>query len=87
MEHMFDAHNLPIHFEQMIVDTLGRDNYRACIMSSPSYLYKPRLFIDGNQWCALLGDNVQDGVAGFGASPAEAFESFDKAWHEKLPMR
>ena len=24
-------------------------------------LYRP-LFVDGNQWCALYGENIQDGV-------------------------
>jgi hypothetical protein len=50
----------------------------------PSAIYRPRLSIDGNQWCALYGDNLQDGVAGFGDSPALAMEAFDKAWKEKL---
>jgi hypothetical protein len=25
---------------------------------------RPRIFIDGNQWCVLYGENLQDGVAG-----------------------
>lgn len=51
---------------------------------APSAIYRPALSIDGNQWCALYGDNLQDGVAGFGDSPALAMEAFDKAWHEKI---
>lgn len=51
----------------------------------PSTVHKPRLFIDGNQWCALLGENLQDGVAGFGGSPHEAMMAFDDAWLAKLP--
>lgn len=53
-------------------------------MDRPSVLYRPALTIDGNQWCAIYGDNLQDGVAGFGSSPAEACTAFDKAWTEKL---
>lgn len=45
---------------------------------------RPRLFIDGNQWCALYGENIQDGVAGFGDSPDEAARAFDAAMTEKL---
>lgn len=52
---------------------------------SPSVLFRPRLSIDGNQWCALYGDNLQDGVAGFGNSPEAAMASFDKAWGTPLP--
>ena len=50
---------------------------------APSAIWKPRLFIDGNQWCALYGDNLQDGVAGFGDSPASAMWDFDKNWNTK----
>jgi hypothetical protein len=52
----------------------------------PSYLYRPRLSIDGDQWRALYGENLQDGVAGFGGSPGEAYAAFDKAWTEGLPI-
>ncbi len=58
-------------------------NYSVEI-NRPSYLYKPKLFIDGNMWCALYGDNLQDGVAGFGKSPELAYKDFDKNWCEKL---
>lgn len=34
-----------------------------------------QVFLDGNQWCALLGENIQEGIAGFGLSPKEALES------------
>ena len=52
--------------------------------TSPSVVWKPKLSIDGNQWCALYGDDLQSGVAGFGASPQEAMLDFDKAWCMKL---
>ena len=35
---------------------------------------------DGDQWCALYGENLQEGVAGFGRTPAEAMADFDQAW-------
>ncbi len=52
----------------------------ASFWSAPSTLYRPTLSQDGTAWCALLGDNVQEGVAGFGDTPAQAFAAFDKAW-------
>jgi hypothetical protein len=51
----------------------------------PSVMMKPRIFIDGNQWCMLYGENLQDGVAGFGDSPRMAAYDFDKAWYAALP--
>lgn len=50
----------------------------------PSAIFRPALSIDGNQWCALYGENLQDGVAGFGDSPADAMWDFDRNWHAKL---
>lgn len=55
-------------------DDIGYQNNR------PSTIYKPKLYKDGNLWCALYGDNIQDGVAGFGDSPALAYEDFDRNW-------
>ncbi len=46
----------------------------------PSVVYKPKLSKDGNQWCALFGDDLQVGVAGFGKTPADAMYAFDQAW-------
>ena len=57
----------------------------AAAQERPCVLWKPRLFRDGNQWCALLGENIQDGAVGFGDSPDAAMLAFDEAWREKLP--
>lgn len=46
----------------------------------PCVVFKPKLFLDGDSWCALLGDNIQEGVAAFGKSPSGAMWEFDKAW-------
>jgi hypothetical protein len=46
----------------------------------PFVLLRPKMSIDGNQWCALYGDNLQDGVAGFGDTPAKAATQFDIEW-------
>lgn len=53
----------------------------------PSAVFRPTLTIDGNQWCALYGDDLQNGVAGFGDSPALALAAFDAAWIAKLPEK
>lgn len=47
---------------------------------------KPRVFQDGTAWCCLYGDNLQEGVAGFGDTPAQACAAFDIAWDgERTP--
>jgi len=50
----------------------------------PSTEYPPKLSIDGDMWCALYGENLQDGVAGFGRSPREALADFDEQWVKNL---
>ena len=55
----------------------------AMELKRPFMLLRPRIFIDGNQWCALYGENLQDGVAGFGDTPAKAATQFDFEWLNK----
>ena len=53
--------------------------------TSPSVIYRPRLSLDGNKWCVLYGENLHDGVAGFGDTPELACRAFDKAWVSERP--
>lgn len=48
--------------------------------TAPHVLMRPRVYPDGNAWCALYGDNIQDGVCGFGDTPEAACEAFDREW-------
>ncbi len=64
--------------------------YRQAIyyqMERMSVVLKPKLSVDGDQWCCLYGDDLMNGVAGFGASPAEAMKDFDRAMEVKLPRK
>ena len=31
--------------------------------------------LDGDRWCALIGENLQEGLAGFGESPVQAIRA------------
>lgn len=46
----------------------------------PSVLFRPTLNADGDQWCALYGEDLMTGVSGFGETPDAAMREFDKAW-------
>jgi hypothetical protein len=60
---------------------VGQDLYAAVAeYRRPSAVYRPALSLDGNQWCALYGQNLQDGLAGFGDTPEKAMIAFDIAW-------
>ena len=46
---------------------------------------RPRIFPDGNKWCCLYGENIQNGVAGFGDTPVAAVGDFENNfWNQKL---
>jgi len=55
--------------------------------TEPSVMYRPDPSIDGNQWRALYGDDLQSGVSGFGDSPHQAMSDFNINWHAKLKAR
>ena len=42
---------------------------------------------DGDAWCVLWGNDLQDGVAGFGATPYLAVLAFNKAMHQPAILR
>jgi len=47
-------------------------------------MLKPKIFKDGNEWCVLYGDNIQDGIAGFGATPNKALFDWNGAWDREI---
>ena len=51
----------------------------------PFILMRPSLSIDGNQWCALYGENLQEGLAGFGDTPEKASLDFDRNFYHSKP--
>lgn len=57
----------------------------AALYEAPSVMFRPTLSIDGDMWCALYGEDLMRGVAGFGKSPAAAMWDFDCNWVAKLP--
>lgn len=72
----------------MTVEALGQafhfaaDEYAQTARESrrPFVLLKPKLYPDGDMWCALYGENIQEGVCGFGETPEKAAQAFDLAW-------
>jgi hypothetical protein len=74
------VHDISHHVQQ----TAQQFQYVAYELQRPCVIFKPTLKIDGDKWCALYGENLQDGVAGFGNSPREAMSDFDKNWNTCL---
>lgn len=80
MENVMRGANVA-HYVECAATLIGYEAAKAAeAYAAPSAVYRPTLTIDGNQWCALYGESLQDGVAGFGDTPAAAMREFDKAW-------
>jgi hypothetical protein len=76
-EYQSMAANAIAHAAEMTQETI------RCVASNyerPSVLFRPKLSVDGDQWCAMYGDDLQSGVGGFGDSPEKAMYDFDRAW-------
>ena len=80
-EHSSMAMNSISHAALMVQHSI--QNAAEC-HAEPSAIYRPKIYRDGDQWCALYGDNLQDGVSGFGDSPAQAMQHFNKCWYETI---
>jgi hypothetical protein len=52
---------------------------------TPHSRMKPKLSKYGTKWSALYGDNIQEGVCGFGDTPEQAMIQFDIEWLNAPP--
>ena len=51
---------------------------------SPSAVRRPRLFVRGELWIALLGPTVEEGIVGIGATVTAALRAFDAQYLAEL---
>lgn len=71
------------HAKAMLQEQIATVGYE---MVRPSVLYRPTISLDGNCYCALYGEDLMAGCAGFGETMAEAMADFDKNWtQQKAP--
>ncbi|MEG9884073.1 MAG: hypothetical protein V6Z86_05565 [Hyphomicrobiales bacterium] len=68
---------------QMMDEVKNEHLTAAWELQRPTAVFKPSIYPDGNMWCALLGENIQEGVCGFGETPEKAAKAFDLAWINK----
>ena len=54
---------------------------------SPAAVRRPRLFVRGDLWIALLGPSVEEGIVGIGATVAAALRAFDSQYLAGLRPR
>lgn len=65
-----------LQHEAMMGALLNETDYKLIQM------LQPKITKDGNQWCVLYGENLQDGIAGFGDTPYKAVLNFNEQWHK-----
>lgn len=74
-------------FKDAIEDTYHQAAYWAEVAAQesgrPFVMLKPSMAPDGDQWCALYGPNIMEGVCGFGDTPEAASRDFDENWHNQ----
>lgn len=71
------------HAKAMLQQEIASVGYE---MRRPSVLFRPNIFPEGTMWCALLGENLMEGICGFGETPEQACAEFDKAfWSGRTP--
>ena len=76
-----DYVNLPAIFQDMQSDFSNA----TLEMQRPCVVFKPTISIDGDQYCVLLGENLQEGCAGFGETLSKAMYDFDKNFENYKP--
>jgi hypothetical protein len=74
---MIDVSTDAYYARMAIVEAVGQI---AGEYTRPSVIWKPALSREGTMWCALFGENLAEGVAGFGPTPEEAMRDFDRQW-------
>lgn len=79
--------NLEPHQSHTIfAEMLANEENKAIML--PIQMLNPKLYKDGNQWAYLLGENLQEGIAGFGDTVFQAAQDFHKAFYqEKIPKK
>lgn len=77
-----DWNEMPLFLREAETEISGNRCKLTYELLRPCNIKKPKVFKDGNAWCALLGEDLMNGVYGFGNTPEEACKAFDKAWVE-----
>ena len=66
-----------IKMERTTLTVEVMERYCAAHPDSPVAVRRPKLFFKSGTWIAMLGDNIADGIVGFGSSGEAALRTFD----------
>jgi hypothetical protein len=65
------------HFTDALAAIEQMELYCEAHPGSPSAVRRPRLFVRGDLWIALLGPTVDEGIVGIGPTVTAALRAFD----------
>lgn len=68
-------------YKQMLHEQKMQNYVYQCERIAPHVIHNTNIVQDGNQWCCILGD-LPTGVVGFGNTPKEACQEFDRVWEQ-----
>lgn len=69
-------------YKGMLYDQKMQNYIYQCERIAPHVIHNAKVFQDGDEFCCLLGENIQVGICGFGKTPKEACDGFDRIWVE-----
>jgi len=72
-----ETKNMEYEHSASMAQIFGETQY---LLQRPHVRMRPRVFKDGDSWCCLYGENIMEGVVGFGPTPNDACMDFDKTW-------
>ena len=75
---------IPAHMYGNAMDVLACELDAAIFRANWAVVLGLRPFRDGDSWCVLMGDDLQEGVAAFGESPHDAMMNFDQEFRSKV---
>ena len=84
---VYELHREDSLRRQMWIDQEGQSKVGAAIEAEEMnlvQLLKPKMFVDGDQWCVLYGENLQEGIGGFGKTPRLAIYDFNKQFDKNV---
>ena len=85
---MLNDHDSQMLLSQLITEANKEHYEKMCLLTQQwDFRLVQMLGIkphkDGDRWYFLYGDNIQDGVCGFGETPYKAMIAFNLNWDKK----
>lgn len=77
----------PAHMHDTVAENLGMEGTAAYRRSLWAVILNLRPRLDGDKWCVLWGENLQEGISAFGDTPEEAMTNFDYEMRTRHPGR